>query len=143
MKGESCKHTVNRFFALANICSALLLNACVVYSSSPLAVVLFLLLPNPSRSKLSSVGVARSAFNLSLIPALVSNPSQCRSDPVLILEQVEISLSRFSCFWLHRVVIWGAIVGELAVGLGVLLLARFDLGELSSSPMSLRGAPCS
>ena len=33
--------------------------------------------------------------------------------------------------------------GEAVVGLGVLLLARLDLGVVSSSPISLRGAPCS
>jgi hypothetical protein len=134
--------TVNRSLALARICSALVLNACDVFSSSPIVVVLSLLPPRPSKARVSSPAAARSARRRSLIPALVSNPSHCVSEPLLMLDEFDSSLSRFSGFRLRRLGECGAIVGELDVGLGVLLLARFDLGVESSSPITLSGAPC-
>jgi hypothetical protein len=129
-KGRIC--TVKRFFAFARMSSALLI------SSSPLVMPLLRLLSRPSKSAVSSASFSRFAFNLALLGVRTSKSSHfAPSEPKELSDSL---LDLLACLCADKV----ALVGELlSPGDGLRLFVRLDFGVVSSSPITLRGAPCS
>jgi hypothetical protein len=96
------------------------------------------LLSRPSKSAASSPSFSRSAFNLALLVVGTSKSSHfVMSEPE---EQSDPLLDLLACLCADKV----ALVGELSLlGDGLRLFVCLDFGVVSSSPITLRGAPCS